>query len=534
MSLTITAVVYANLERDLLGAPGTLGQDLAGTPVLTRTLRRLARVEGLDAIVLGSPERHASAAASLAGDVPVRRVHYERADNAAWRSMRAARAFARYGWRGGIGGATVFDEVFDTPLIAAAIEATQADAVLLVPAGAALLDVAWVSELVRRHRRQAPELRLATDSAPPGLSAGLFARRAVLDLARNGLYPGRLFAYDPHAPALDPITYEYHRPLPEAVVATQRRFLADCPRGLWLCREVLARGGEDVVGEQVCRIARDLPPDPWPRELTVELTAERPLEDDLRPHADRGRLPLEALRAALAGLEEAGDVNVMLAGAGDALLHPDWPAAVAAARACGAVGLATYATALDEHAISRLLAPDTAPDILEVSVDAVSEDVYRAFKRGGSAERAWETIDTLVRRRDSGGCGLPMIVPAMLKTRETLDEQDAFFQRCLERTGWGVIGEPTAAAGQWPDRAVVHMAPPVRFPCRRLDARLTVLADGRVTACEEDLHAAHPLGTGAVLDAWRGGALADLRRCHAERRWAQHSLCGACQEFHRP
>jgi hypothetical protein len=221
----------------------------------------------------------------------------------------------------------------------------------------------------------------------------------------------------------------------------------------------------------------------------------------------------------------------MFGGAGDALLHPHWQAAAAAAVKVGVVGVTTYGTGLDDSTIAALL--DSPVSIVQVNVDAVGEPAYAAFKRGGSAAQVWAAIERLFERGRAAGREDLMVVPAMLKTPQTLEEQDEFFERSLKTTGWGLFIEPSTAAGQWPDRAVVHMAPPRRSACRRLETRLTVLSDGTITACEEDIHAVRPLGKGSILEAWRAGALAGLRRLHEDRQWDQDALCGKCEEFHR-
>lgn len=530
--MNIVAVVYADLRQDFYGAPGRLGEDLAGEPVLTRTLQRLAAVKGLGGIALAAPGEQIRRVAGMAGNVRVRLFEHDRPLSPTLRALRAARAFGRYGWRGGLAGTTIFDEMFDVPLLATAIQAMGADSLLLVPAGAALLDVQWTSDLLAYHAEHVEQYRMAFNQAPPGLCGGVFSASLLTDLGEKQVYPGKLLAYDPQNVMQDPIAAGYNLTLPQWLVATPRRFIADNPRGLWLCRKIVEQAGPDVDGQTACRIAQTLPPEPWPREVTIELTTRRPIEDDLRPAAQRGDLPLPALEASLAGLEEAGDVNVMLAGVGDALLHPHWPEAVALAKRVGQVGLATYGTTMDLQVGGRLASAGV--DLLQVNVDAVSDTLYAMHKRGGSASDVWENIRGLLLNCSASGLTTPMVIPAMLKTRQSLDEQDEFFEKCLVTNGWGLIIEPTTAGGQWPDRAVVHMAPPARGPCRRILNRLTLLSDGQVTACEEDLHGAHRLVESNILAAWRGEGLSSLRRLHAESRWAEHPLCKACQEFHRP
>jgi len=405
------------------------------------------------------------------------------------------------------------------------------DAIMLVPAGAALLDTAWTRELLAGYRKRAEQYRVAFSQAPIGLAPAVFGGEVLGELIAGESYPGKLFAYDPNRPVRDPIAEQFNLALPDWIIATQRRFLADCPRGLWLCRRIVEAVGPDAAGEEICRAAADAGPEPWPREITVELTTRRPIVDELRPTAERGDLDAAALDAALTPLAAAGDVNIMFGGCGDSLLHGDWPAAVAAARAVGRVGLATYGIDLTDAVADQLVGSDL--DVLQVYVDAVSDAVYATGKPGGRVGPIWDGIDRVVERRRAAGATGPFIVPTMLKTADTLGEQDEFFERCLSSLGWGLICEPTTAAGQWPDRRVAPMVPPTRTACRRIGSRLTLTADGQVVLCDEDVSAACRLGS-SIAQVWSGDELQRVRRLHAAGRWDEIPLCAACDQFHRP
>jgi len=523
--MKILALLWADLDRDFFGAPGRLAADLAGRPVLARTVPRLGRVRGLDGIVVATPPAQRDRVATMLTGTGAQIMAYEPVGTVP-EAIGRARAFGRYGWRGGVAGTTVFDEWFDPNLVLAVFRQSAADAVLLTGAGAALLEVGWVERLVEHHRADERRSGLVFSQAPVGLGGVILSRGLFARLVKGESYIGRLLAYDPAAPVRDPIAEPFNIALPDELINTPRRFLADSPRGLWLCERILDQVGPAADGAAVCRAAQALGPEPWPREVTIELTTRRPLTDRLRPTADRADLEVATMAELLDGLAATADISIMFAGAGDPLGHPRWDEAVAAARAVGRVGVATYGIGLDDGVIDRLIASDL--DVVQVYVDAVGEQAYRAAKTGGSAEAAWAWIERLDAARKAAGATGPFVVPTMLKTPEALDEQDAFFERCLATTGWGVIVEPTVGAHR-----VASMAPPVRTPCRRLGTRLTVLADGRVVPCEQDLRGACPLG-GSILDAWTGDALRDLRQAHADGRWDQLDVCAACEEFFRP
>jgi hypothetical protein len=100
-----------------------------------------------------------------------------------------------------------------------------------------------------------------------------------------------------------------------------------------------------------------------------------------------------------------------------------------------------------------------------------------------------------------------------------------------------VIAGPSRYAGAWPDRAVVNMTPPSRFACSRLFHRATVLADGRLTLCDQDFrgdHTAGQLGPSTLAETWQSSLLAEARAAHLAGGYDALPLCRTCDEWHRP
>jgi radical SAM protein with 4Fe4S-binding SPASM domain len=130
--------------------------------------------------------------------------------------------------------------------------------------------------------------------------------------------------------------------------------------------------------------------------------------------------------------------------------------------------------------------------------------------------------------------GIPLVIPRLLKVRDTIPEMEPFFDFWVERCGWAVIDGPTDRAGSVPFDGVVDMAPPKRKACRRIWDRLVFRPDGQAKACDEDLAGKLFVGhiEGMTLQQmWT--ALGDLRRMHAEGRWSEVIPCASCREWHR-
>ena len=137
----------------------------------------------------------------------------------------------------------------------------------------------------------------------------------------------------------------------------------------------------------------------------------------------------------------------------------------------------------------------------------------------------------------SGRGGMPLVVPRLLKVRETIPEMEVFFDRWVERCGWAVIDGPTDRAGAVAFKAVVDMGPAKRRACRRIWERMVVRADGTGVACDQDVSGGvGKLRVGnvegmTIQEMWRG--LNGLREMHAAGQWGEIDPCRSCREWHR-
>ena len=118
-------------------------------------------------------------------------------------------------------------------------------------------------------------------------------------------------------------------------------------------------------------------------------------------------------------------------------------------------------------------------------------------------------------------------MPVFVKCRENLAEMEGWYDHWLRAVGTAVIEGPSDYCGMIPDVGLVDMSPPRRVGCRRLESRISVLCDGTMVGCEQDVLAQ------TIREVWAGRAL-ELRSDHAKGEWERHPLCGGCREWHRP
>ena len=507
-----------------------------GMPVLEWTLSRLSRSRELSGLVVVCWEDQARDVENAARRRNASVFARPRQSSPQLDAISAALRWSD-GWRGGLLGTCHFDAGFDGKLVRGALADRAAKRVVFVEGAAGLVDPVLVDEMVR-HTGERPEIDLHFTQAAPGLAPVVLSRVLLERLADAAAHPGRLLSYSPDTPGRDPITSDGCVPVPHPVARTLERFTLNAQRQIarlerataCLNGQLIQTNAEGLVG-----LLGDAPAaDEWPRELTIELTARRATRPVYSPATHlaigRGDMPVETARRILDQIASVEDVRVTFAGVGDPLLHPQAREIVEYASAAGIRAI---------HVETDLIGADvawlaTSPlDVLSVHVPAVTPSTYQRVMGVDGLAGVMENLKTILRGRRSR---LPIIVPTFSKCRLNLDEMEAWYDQWLRAVGAAAIVGPSDCAGQIPDTACADMAGPLRRPCRRLRSRMTVLSDGAIMACEEDVMGKRPLGradSDDLMEVWQT-KLGPLRAAHERGDFAAHPLCGKCREWHRP
>jgi radical SAM protein with 4Fe4S-binding SPASM domain len=150
--------------------------------------------------------------------------------------------------------------------------------------------------------------------------------------------------------------------------------------------------------------------------------------------------------------------------------------------------------------------------------------------------RLLENLRLLKNEIERIGNGLPLIVPVFTKCAQNLHEMEACYDHWKRMSGHCVIAGPSDFAGQIASVAAADMTPPKRTGCRRINTRMTILSDGAIVSCEQDVCGVRVLGRvgqQTIKDIWQT-QFAPLREAHACGKWNDQTLCRSCSEWHRP
>lgn len=539
------ALLPVDLSRGPLGTRCRLADELNGVPVLRRTIARLRACRSLSSIVVISPPDQRDALRALVGDA----ADVETSPHwiAPHREIcRASRLWSPDAWRGGIGGLSWFDEDAAPAAWAELAARLKLEAVAVVPAAAALVAPPLVDAIVAHHRENAETYRLTFSQAPPGLGTVVFAPSLLAELAAAGQPPGAILAYQPDQPQPDwtgkPACY---RPA-ACIVETSGRLLADTTRGFRRMDRMLRDGAPDWSAERIAdTLAHERSDDPieLPDEIELELTTDDPLagHTTLRPRGGRvgrrGPLALDTVAAVAEQLGDVDDVRIVLGGFGEPALHPDFARIVSTLRKSPALAIAVRTSGLagDDRFEDALFGAPV--DVVIVTLDAAAPETYVRVHGVDAFERVRARIERWSSMRQQRRQVRPLIVTEFVKTTANLDDMEAFYDVSIRSLAGGVIAGPSHYAGQFPDLRVTAVTPPRRIPCRQLQRRLTVLADGAVASCDQDFAGRQPLGrlpNQSLPDIWHGEHARRLRADHRHGSLTAWPLCPRCEEWHRP
>ncbi len=487
----IAAVIVAEPRVSRRGLP----VDVQTT--LPKTIERLRRCQRVDVTIVVH-RRDATLP-------PVEGVRFHATDlelnDALHAKSIAARKWTPTAWRGGLGGATIYDELLAPAAMVEALEAAHADAALVVGPDWPEVDPAMCDAVIERHLENPERYRLTFTQAAPGRCGCAIAKSLLGEMARHGTAIGTMLDYNPRAPQADPIARDVCVQIDAAARAPGQRFTTDVPVGATL-----------------------------PQQVTLELTTDRPSYGPITPQhnlaLDRPPIDVDTARRVFEQLAARPDAVVTLGGLGDALMHRQWDRIVEAAHDAGLWGIGIETDLrVDEDTLRRIV--DLPLDMVVVRLNADEPATYARLMGDDAHTQVLDHIQWLLQHRTDS---LPWVVPHMIKTIDNVAEMESFVDRWTICCGQAVVTGPPQAAEA---TAVMDMAPPRRAACRQLARRMTIHSNGQVARCDQDWLGEHAVGNVAdeTIDTlWRR-----VRKVYDEHEAGAYSgACANCRQWHRP
>ncbi len=211
---------------------------------------------------------------------------------------------------------------------------------------------------------------------------------------------------------------------------------------------------------------------------------------------------------------------------GEPSLHPDIPALVEALLAHEKFSLIIETSGIGwkKEVLDRLKELDDGRLTWILSLDAENRESYRTL-RGEGWDEALEAADYL-----SKAYGERFYIQSVrMKSNE--EHLEKFFRKWKDRGINTIIQKYDNFCSVLPDRKVTDISPLKRNPCWHIKRDLTVLLDGTVQLCREDLKNEFSLGnilTENLAAIWERGM--PLYQKHLEEDYPE--ICRKCDEYY--
>jgi spiro-SPASM protein len=161
---------------------------------------------------------------------------------------------------------------------------------------------------------------------------------------------------------------------------------------------------------------------------------------------------------------------------------------------------------------------------LVIDLDASSPEVYRELRGEGFDQANTFAGEMLAAHGDR-------VYVRATRMKENARDVEQFYRQWKERTENVIIQKYDHFCGVLPDRKLVDISPVERMPCWHLKRDLSILLDGSVPMCREDLAREHALGNvfeEGVEAVWARNEV--YYQAHVDG--ALPDLCQRCDEYY--
>lgn len=515
-----------------------------GEPVLSWTMRRLTRAQHVGNIAVLCWEDQLPPVEEIAEE------HHAyvlakgpRQNLSTVEAISAARRWTD-GWRGGLLSTCDFDLGFHGEWVRELADRMEADAIVLIEPASGLVDAKVIDSMIE-HARTREHLDYCFTQSPPGLGGVLIRPTMLQRLAEARVHPGRVVHYMPEAPARDPISTDACAPIATPIARSPRSFRLDSQRQI----ARISHASESLNGTLASSDAEALvnrfqwskQVDELPREIVIELNTSRKSSPIYWPgrHVKIERkspATIETWTKLFTEASVADDLRLTIGGVGDPLECETLFPLIEAAKSAGVASIHVQTDLLSDDARAIEFLATSGIDVVSVNIPAMTVEMYASIMGVNKFTHVLNNVATFVRARSAAGRGVPLLVPTFMKLAQNLGEMEVWYDQWLSTLGCAVIDGPSDFAGLVPNLNLADMSPTCRSACARISSRLTILSDGSVVACEQDVLGRQSFGDIAcelLRDIWNK-RFAPFRADHANKNWAKHSACANCKEWHRP
>lgn len=167
-----------------------------------------------------------------------------------------------------------------------------------------------------------------------------------------------------------------------------------------------------------------------------------------------------------------------------------------------------------------------------VSLDAMTSERYESLRRLPGGENSTSLFQEATSFVDRASQLFPEAVwPQTLRMTANEEELETFYRHWKETLGRVIVQKCDHFCGTISDLRVADLSPLQRHPCWHITRDMSILIDGTVPLCREDLYASRSFGnalSGNLSEIWSG--FQSMYEHHVNNSF--EGMCGACDEYY--
>ncbi|MCW9034178.1 MAG: radical SAM protein [Rhodospirillales bacterium] len=280
----------------------------------------------------------------------------------------------------------------------------------------------------------------------------------------------------------------------------------------------------------------------FPKRVLLELTTACNSDCTMCPRNVLTRtiqhMDTELAMRTIDSLASVGISGLWLYNIGESLLHPKFYEILEYCRQydnLGPLWLSTNGEILDDARIELLL--DYPVDILNYSVNAMSEETFKKVSPALNFDHVQKNIHTLIRRKREKGVNYPLIRTQMIEMPSVSGEIEMFLEEFGDKADILSINQLEIFSQNVPANVEnqEESKNKVIDVCNRLDREdFFIFADGSVSCCDTDFNCTLNIGNvreNTVQDIFLGPQYQNMKSLYKEGRLHEVDLCAKCRDF---
>ncbi len=441
----IPVVIWADVETGPIGLPSKLTYDVGGIAVFRRTLGRVFKCKNVSSVVVYcKPEQKERIEKLSSGfNVDIRAIDF--VIPGWWPGLQAARKWALHSWRGGLLGTCAFDEDILAHVLCPISESLGVDSLMIIPAHSCLVDPDIIDRQIEQYIQNKEDWKFNFTQAPPGLSGIILHVDVLEQLKTKSKFVGQVVSYHPSSARPDLISKPCNTPIDISVVKTPVRFTCDTKRALELANALSDKINlSDASAEEIASATKSYFLDVvnrYPKDIELEIFRGWPWPKGLRPHPDgqKGVADVSSRIEEIAEISKnVDDLTVFLGGLGEPMNNPDVEDIILQLREAGVWGIGLHTTCLYDSGLAEKLAGFDL-DVINVLIDVPKADLYFEIMGIDAYSDVINNLKVIIQTIQNLHRPRPLVIPEMIKSEQTLELMDSFYDSWFKSVGWAII-----------------------------------------------------------------------------------------------